>query len=268
MIHPARRALSALVPLLLAAVAGAQEPPPPPADGKTERPAPGTEAPPPPAPATDKPAPEKPPAPAPAGAAGVDHFPLDAARRWSYSLKYTIEPTAGKPDEREDTEHALDCYVAEPQTLGGQLVHVLEWKLDGELAQRCYFTVDQGKVHCVKRIHGFGEHMKEFVLDPPQENVRTGMTIGTDWVWQGKAGPAAGKQTFRVVRQERVELPAGTYDALVLEATFEGEDDTRGTTLRWLAAGVGIVREVSEVRTANAVFRTEAKLTRVEGAPR
>lgn len=251
---------TALALALLAPLAGAQEPPPAPG---TEAPAPATDKPAP--PATEKPVPEAAPKPAP-GAQGVDHFPLDPARRWSYSLRYTIEPTAGKPDEKEDTEHVLDCYVAEPQTLGGQVVHVLEWKLDGELAQRCYFTVDQGKVHCVKRIHGFGEHMKEFVLDPPQENVRAAMAIGTDWVWTGKAGPAAGKQTFRVVRQEKVELPAGTYDALVLEATFEGEDDTRGTTLRWLASGVGIVREVSEVRTANAVFRTEAKLTRVEGA--
>jgi hypothetical protein len=243
---------SLLLSLVAAAPLLAQDPPPP----EQETPAQG--------------APEQPPAqPAapvgPEGLEGVSWFPLQVNRRWQYRVTFSIESTAGETHDSGQATHALDVYVAEPQVIDGRLAAVLEWKLDGDLAQRCYFVTREGVLYCVKRIQGYGEHMKEFLLAEAQPTAREDLAVGNEWVWQGKAGPTPGRQTFKVVREEEVVTPAGTFRALVMQIEFEGEDESRGTTTRWLVKGTGIVREVSEVRTATSVFRTEGILVKAEG---
>lgn len=202
---------------------------------------------------------------APEGLEGVSWYPLHVNRRWTYTVNFRIESTAGDAQEPEQAPYRLEAYVTEPQTVDGRPAAVLEWKLDNELAQRSFYVTRDGVLYCVKRIQGFGEHMKEFTLAEPQPNARDEMTVGQEWVWVGKAGPTPGRQTFKVVREEEVATPAGNFKALVLQIEFNGEDDSRGTTTRWLVKGLGIVREVSEVRTATAVFRTEGTLSRFEG---
>lgn len=244
-----RHGLAAALVLTLAAPLGAQDTPP----QGGERP-----------PVEQPQAPPQQAAPAREGLEGVSWFPLHQNRRWTYRVTFSIESTAGEAHEPEQNTHTLDVYVTEPQTIDGRQVAALEWKLDGELAQRSFFVTRDQVLYCVKRIQGFGEHMKEFTLVEPQPNAREDLAVGQEWVWQGKAGPTPGRQTFKVVREEEVVTPAGTFKALVLQIEFEGEDESRGTTTRWLAQGVGIVREVSEVRTATSVFRTEGTLSRYE----
>ncbi len=230
-------------------------------------------------PAPPEAAPEPAPAPAPdedpgeaPGAPdlnGVDYFPLEAGRRWTYRVAFVIEPVGGKPGgQRAETgdsgEHRMDVYVAEALKIDDRMVAALEWKLDQDLAQRSYFLVSDGYLRCVKRLQGFAEHVKEFTLSPPQPVVPVKVEVGQKWTWKGKAGAGPGKQTFQVLREESVESPAGTFQTLVVQAVFEGEDDSRGVMTRWLAAGVGIVREVSEVRTSLQVFRTEGILVKYE----
>lgn len=248
-----RHALSVTLLLSLAAPLAAQDIPPP-ADGEQ--------------PPVEQPTPEAPQpqaVTAAEGLEGVTWFPLQQNRRWTYRVTFAIESTAGEAQEPEQNAHTLDVYVTEPQTIDGRQVAALEWKLDGELAQRSFFVTRDKVLYCVKRIQGFGEHMKEFSLVEAQPNAREDLAVGQEWVWQGKAGPTPGRQTFKVVREEEVVTPAGTFKALVLQIEFTGEDESRGTTTRWLVKGLGIVREVSEVRTATSIFRTEGTLSRYEG---
>lgn len=251
--------LCALLLVALCTPALAQDPPPP-QDGQQTPP--GQQPTPPAAP--------DPPAQPTETAGGVAWFPLEPNRRWVYTVTSRIESTGEATGQPEEATHTLDVYVADPQVVDGHTTAVLEWKLDGDLAQRDFFvTREEGGVRtlfCVKRIHGFGEHMKEYALVEWQPNAREDLAVGQEWTWQGKAGPTAGRQTFKVVREEEVVTPAGTYRALVLQIDFTGEDESQGTMTRWLARGIGIVREVSEVRTTTSVFRTEGNLVKAEGA--
>jgi hypothetical protein len=216
----------------------------------------------------DAPAPEAPQAPAPAATetlTGVSWFPLELDRRWHYKVSFSIRSSAGEEQEPETAPHSLDVYVTEPQEIDGRPVACLEWKLDGQLAQRDFFFTRDKVLYCVKRIQGFGEHMKDFSLVEAQPTAREDLAVGQKWEWQGKAGTTPGRQTFEVVREEEVTTNAGTFRCLVLQMEFVGDDESRGLTTRWLAKGVGIVREVSEVRTASSVFRTEGTLHRHEG---
>lgn len=254
---PVRRRPTVL-PALLLLLAGAgalpaQDQPPPPVEGQGD---PAPEAPPPPPPQSDEALLTQ----------GVTHFPLEPGRRWHYQVEFSIEPAgAGSEGTAERTPHTMDVYVVDPQPLPtGQRVAVVEWRLDQELAQRDFFLVTPEGVACVKRIQGFGEHMKEFVLTPPQLVAREGLAVGQEWTWEGKVNGVTSRQRFKVEAEETLETPAGTFQTLRLLLQFEGEDDSRGVTRRWLAPGVGIVKDESEVKTAAAVFRTQGILSRFE----
>lgn len=218
------------------------------------------------------------PAPPPGGASaaseaealvGVSYFPLEEGRRWHYRVQFRIEPAEGGdsdagPEDSSEGDHYLDVYVAGVVTVGDKQAVALEWKLDQALAQRSYFRFEDGVLLCLKRLQGSAEHVKEFTLSPPQRFLPAEPTVGQEWTWTGKSGPGAGTQRFKVLRAEELRLPIGTFQTLVVESEFTGEDDSRGKTTRWLAPGVGIVKEVSEVRTPKQLFRSEGSLVKFE----
>jgi hypothetical protein len=205
-------------------------------------------------------------APKAEGQAGLDLFPLEQGYRWSFQVKWSIEPksTGEQALPPEESVQSLEVYVAPPQAVGGAPTSVVEWKLDGDLSQRCYFVVRGRSVLCVKRIQGFGEHMKEFNLDPGQPVVRDALKVGDTWTWEGKINGVDSQQTFSVLREEELQTPAGTFPTIVIQVEYTGEDDSRGWTRRWLAPGIGIVKDESEVETPDSVFRTEGILVRYE----
>jgi hypothetical protein len=205
----------------------------------------------------------------PAALLGVPYFPLEEGRRWHYRVQFRIEPAEGGdsdagPEDSSEGDHYLDVYVAGAVQVGEKQAVALEWKLDQALAQRSYFRVEGGVLFCLKRLQGSAEHVKEFTLSPPQRFLPSKPAVGEEWTWTGLSGPASGTQRFKVLREEELRLPVGTFKTLVVESEFTGEDDSRGKTTRWLAPGVGIVKEVSEVRTPKQVFRSEGSLLKFE----
>jgi len=209
------------------------------------------------------------PAPGPDGAgddsgarivAGVPYFPLAPGHRWLYKVHYEIDPVDGEAEEGSQENHRLEAYTTDPQLIDGDPVGVLEWTLDGDLAQRSFFVQEGDSIRCIRRIQGFGQHMKEFVLDPPQTILLSGLEVGLSWEWKGTVDGVDGTQRFEVLREEEVETEFGGFTALVVQVDFDGEDDSQGRTTRWLVEGVGIVKEVNRVETAQWVFRSEGSL--------
>ena len=217
------------------------------------------------------PSPEASPSPSPTEAPaaspdGLEVFPLQQGYRWNYQMRWSIEPTTQDDQDLppEESVQSVEVYVAQPQAVGGAPASVVEWKLDGDLAQRSYFVVRGRSILCLKRIQGFGEHMKEFTMEPGQPFVRDELQVGDTWTWEGKVNGVDAKQRFTVLREEKLETPAGTFPTVVLQVEYTGEDDSRGWTRRWLAPGIGVVKDESEVTTPDSVFRTESILLRYE----
>ncbi|MGE0712135.1 MAG: hypothetical protein AB7N76_32125 [Planctomycetota bacterium] len=258
--------------LLSASALRAQDQPPPAPSPEAPRPSPS--------PASPEPGPDASPKPAKPGdeeaaLRGVPFFPLDQGRRWVYRLTYSIRPAHGEGEEPKEgekpggegaplAERRLDAYVSTPQTIGEQRVAVLEWKLDEELAQRSYYRVDGGVLRCLRRLQERAENVKEFSFTPAQTVCPTELKVGATWTWEGKNGAEKGKQVYTVLRQEKVQTRAGTFEAFVVEARYEGENDS-GTQTRWLVKGVGIVKEVTVVKTPLHVIRAEGSLVKLEG---
>lgn len=92
------------------------------------------------------------------------------------------------------------------------------------------------------------------VVIPPPDRWK----VGGVWTYTNQGSAAASGQTyafknemtFQVVAQERVKVPAGTFDALKVVLTHKGEVGAGGRTQplsntfdQWYAAGVGLVRQ-------------------------
>ena len=196
-------------------------------------------------------------------------FPTDLGRRWRYDMRTWLVTTTGEDGAAEETEspraHKLEVIAVDAGKIEGRDAPALDYKLDEEPSQRAFFFLEaDGSITCPRRVLGSGEHAHDFLLQPALPVLQKGdLAVGETWTWSGKIGPQVGRQRFEVVREERVKTPAGTFDTLVLRVTYTGDDDSTGVQTKWLAPGVGIVREESEVRAEQQVYRSEAVLTAI-----
>ena len=192
---------------------------------------------------------------------GLPYFPLERGRSWTYQTQVTVsEANATEPAAPQT--HKVEVVVAEPQRIDDKAVSVVEWKFDGSLAQRSFFFCTPEEVLCMRRIQGFGLEMRDFVLSDGQPVVKKELTVGESWTWSGRVNAIKGEQKVSVVREETLETPAGSFDCKVVEIEFTGEDDSTGKITRWLAKGVGIVKDLSELKTASVEVRSEGVLVR------
>ncbi|MEZ6184596.1 MAG: hypothetical protein R3F62_06235 [Planctomycetota bacterium] len=192
---------------------------------------------------------------------GLEYFPLDRGRSWTYQTKLTVKELNAAEEPTPQT-HRVEVVVAEPQRIDEKAVSVVEWKFDGALAQRSFFWCTPDEVQCLRRIQGFGLEMRDFVLTDGQPVCRQPLAVGQSWTWSGRVNAIKGEQKVQVSREETLETPAGSFDCLVVEIEFTGEDDSKGTITRWLAKGVGIVKDVSTLKTAAVEVRSEGVLVR------
>ena len=192
---------------------------------------------------------------------GIPYFPLQRGRTWTFQTQVTVREanaeTAGAPQT-----HKVEVTVAEPQRIDDKAVSVLEWKFDGSLAQRSFFFCTPDEVTCLRRIQGFGLEMRDFVLTEGQPVCREPLAVGQTWTWSGRVNAIKGEQKVKVAREETLETPAGSFECLVIEIEFTGEDDSEGKITRWLAKDVGIVKDLSELKTAAVEVKSEGVLVR------
>jgi hypothetical protein len=90
-------------------------------------------------------------------------------------------------------------------------------------------------------------------FDPPLPILPDEPRVGSEWTWAGKVDfdypdevPSTARLT--IVAEEEVEVPAGRFRAIRVEQVHE---DPPVRVTRWLAPGVGLVREVQVLRGAD-----------------
>lgn len=197
-------------------------------------------------------------------------YPLEDGRAWRYELRTwlaTQAPEEGTPEEAEPPRtHRMDVKTIEPVKLEGKDARGLEWKLDDALAQKAYYLDEGGQVACVRRILGAGEHAHDYIFTPAQPVLKGDLTVGSKWTWEGTVGPTKGKQSFEILREEKIKAAGQELPTIVVRMTYTGDDESTGVSLKWLSPGVGLVREESEVKADQQIYRTLAVLTKFETA--
>lgn len=194
-------------------------------------------------------------------------YPLDEGRSWHYELKTWLATTGAEEGAPEETEpprlNKLDVTVGEPIKIEGEEARCLEWRLNDEPAQRAYYLEKDGSVLCAKRILGSKENAHEYVLAPPQPVLQK--DLDSPWTWAGKVGTLGGKQRFELKFEDQVSAGSlGKLDCVVILTTFSGDDESSGISAKWLSPGIGLVREETEVKADQQIYRTVAVLTKYE----
>lgn len=197
-------------------------------------------------------------------------YPLDEGRTWRYELKTwlaTSAPEEGTPEEAEPPRtHHMSVAVGAPAKIEGKEARCLEWRLDEADAQRAYYIQDEKGVFCVQRRLGTGDRAHEYTLTPPQPVLQGDLVVGAKWTWEGTVGPSKGKQSYEVLREEKIKAAGQEFPTVVVRMTYTGDDESNGVSVKWLSPGVGLVREETEVKADQQIYRTLAVLTKFDTA--
>jgi hypothetical protein len=153
-------------------------------------------------------------------APGASLFPLELGAKWTYSV-------AGQKSE-------LVVTAARKEKVGDVECTVLESAIDG-------------KVVATEHVAVVGAFVKRFRLAdveiaPPLAFVKTDLRRGDNWDADFSVLLNAKKVDTKiafVANTDRVKVPAGEYDAIVLAGATQ-----QGTTKVWYARGIGPVRIV------------------------
>lgn len=172
------------------------------------------------------------------------YFPLGQGSTWTYRT----------------THGDIVMKVGPPAKVGGYGCRIIETVVGGNTTQRECYGVEGDGVYAYERSYPAGT----LRLEPPQRVLASPMAVGQEWEWTGRLGDQEVTLKYTWARRERVQVPAGSYDAMQLY--FEGTipPNVQIQTWRWFASGVGMVKEDSLVTQANQRVRVYAELVSVK----
>jgi hypothetical protein len=129
------------------------------------------------------------------------------------------------------------------QTFDGKEFLKFETRTDDVLTRTELMTLDEHGLVCHVRGGKDGRMAK---LDPPQTLVPATMKVGDAWESDGEVAGMEVRQRFKVVGEDLVRVPAGSFRAFHIHC----EDASVMSVVldRWFFPGVGFVKETTMVR--------------------
>jgi hypothetical protein len=192
------------------------------------------------------------------------YFPLKAGNEWIYDteIKMNMEGQGEnnrkmdlifkvtgteklKKKTKDGKEVEKECFVYQCFTVD---------KGVEKSAQAEYFETNSADLLCHKRVLKRGNEEMVADLEPSEIMLKMPLEVGKTWIWEGIIGkdPRNGKDVsgsfnFKVASKEDVETPMGKFKTLRIDMAGKASDQSTIKTTRWLADGVGIVKEVNEI---------------------
>lgn len=184
--------------------------------------------------------------------------------RWVYKVEITTTASDGEivTDTSLETRmvtgtekvNDTDCYVMEILTDQAQNPKsFLELNPDkGLLLKRQDYLFFDGESNSLK--------YAEAVITPPRLMVKFPLTAGSTWTQVIPAGDSTMSAAFVVRQSEKVETPAGAFNAIKIEAVGGSPDSIEFTAFQWYAKDIGLVKEVIESKTEQGVILSTVSL--------
>ena len=192
------------------------------------------------------------PPPAPADTS-ADYFPLVVESEWTYATDLEggeMIFEVPKTEKVEDVDHAV-LTLSVLKTIDGV-------RRPAVIQREWLRRADGGDLLCPRRVVGG----QEIHLYPPQPHLKAGLAPGMTWTWEGSLEHGKAKATYTVEAEETVKVPAGEFKALRLRVETTAEKG-KGRVTRWLARGVGMVKEEAELDLgAQGTHKVKAELKR------
>ena len=174
---------------------------------------------------------------------------------WEYRVISELHKADGSVERREGSRVRRTLNKSEPVP-GKGMMDVFEVSEDGQKAELEFVEIEPEVVRMRGSQSLRDSRAKPTLLEKGVPLVSAGLRGGEDLpvmhMGTAKAGPDAPQVTrkLRVIGRERIEVPAGTFDAIkILMTGQEGSEKQGIIELRrtiWFAPGDGIVREDKE----------------------
>ena len=198
-----------------------------------------------------------------ASAAAAPLIPTADGTSWQYNMTEEVGKgfsiTGAKPDADGKIRLPVLYRINGTQNVEGKDLLRIEMHRAGVIPNTDLLTVDEHGIMCWARINLDGELVK---LNPPQTMIASPLQKGASWDFNGQAGEVSVRQHYEVIGEGDIGVPAGKFHAFRING--EQTSPSRMTIDRWFAIGVGIVKDVTAMRSANGDLLQRISLELVE----
>jgi hypothetical protein len=198
-------------------------------------------------------------------------IPTAPGTAWRYNMTQEVDHGLTVPDIRPDPDGKIRTPVVYriegTEDVDGKELLKFEMHRAGVITNTDLLTVDERGVLCWARINLDGELVK---FNPPQPMIAMPLKRGAKWNFDGHAGDLKIYQQYEVTGEEDVRVPAGKFRAFRIHS--EQTSPSPMAIDRWFAAGTGIVKDITTMRSANGdllerISLELAELPRVAARP-
>ena len=181
-------------------------------------------------------------------AAGDQLISTKKGTTWQYNMTQEVGEgisLSGAESEADGKVRAPVIYrIAGMENVDGKDLIEFEMHRDGVVTNTDLITVDEHGIVCWGRINLEGDLVE---LDPPQTMIAAPLKAGATWEFDGQVADLKAHQHYDVTGEEDVVVPAGKFHAFRIRC--EQTLPTRTTIDRWFVPAIGIVKDVTTMRS-------------------
>src|ERR1044071_9953977 len=176
-------------------------------------------------------------------------IPTAPGTTWRYNMTEEIGRGLSVSNVKPETDGKIRVPVLYriegTEDIDGKDLLKFEMHRAGTITNTDLLTADEHGITCWARVNLDGELVK---FNPPQPMIAAPLKKGFAWNFTGHAGELKVQQHYDVTGEEKIELPAGKFQAF----RIHGEQTTPNRMImdRWFAPGVGIVKDVTTMQDA------------------
>src|SRR5438094_1602796 len=190
-------------------------------------------------------------------------IPTAPGNSWRYNMTEEIgnglKVSNVKPDADGKIRMLVLYRLEGTENVDGKDLLKFEMHRAGAITNTDLLSVDDHGIICWARINLDGELVK---FNPPQTMIAVPLKKGAAWDFNGQAGDLKVQQHYDVVGEEKIEVPAGKFQAFRIHG--EQTAPNRMTIDRCFAPGVGIVKDVTAMQDAKGDLLQRISLELVE----
>ena len=179
----------------------------------------------------------------------VPIIPTAPGTSWRYNMTEEIGKGLNVSNVKADPDGKIRLPVVYrlegTENIDGKDLLKFEMHRSGMITNTDLLSVDEHGITCWARVNLDGELVK---FSPPQMMIATPLKKGAAWNFDGQAGELKVQQHYDVVGEEKIDVPAGKFQAFRIHGEQTMPDRT--TIDRWFVPGVGIVKDVTAMEGA------------------
>src|SRR5438552_5233206 len=192
-------------------------------------------------------------------------LPMTEGTTWKYEMTQEfgegvkLSDASIKPEADGKVHLPVIVFVAGREKIDNAEAHKFEMHRQGAVQITEFLQVKDDGIFDVARMPGDGE---KTILTPPQKTLSLPLKAGEKWEYHGQGTGIQINESYELVAQESVRVPAGKFEAyhihLVETKPFRAVVD------RWFVPNVGYIKDVTEMKRPSGALLQRISLELTE----